>query len=97
MADAVPRPEALNGAVSPQPSTNKVAAQLTKLRDANAKYKNLLKMAKERIEQQEGELKQLRGKERCAAKLYFSGSHHSHMSFSACSRLGENQGSNGRQ
>lgn len=34
---------------------------MTKLRDANMKYKNLLKMAKERIEQQEEELKRLRG------------------------------------
>lgn len=49
------------GITSPQPP-NKVAAQLTKLRDANTKYKNLLKMAKERIEQQEDELKRLRGK-----------------------------------
>lgn len=49
------------GMSSPQPP-NKVAAQLTKLRDANTKYKNLLKMAKERIEQQEEELKRLRGK-----------------------------------
>lgn len=46
------------GVVSPPP--NKVAAQLTKMRDANLKYKNLLKMAKERIEQQEEELKRLR-------------------------------------
>ena len=48
------------GISSPQPP-NKVAAQLTKLRDANTKYKNLLKMAKERIEQQEEELRRLRG------------------------------------
>jgi hypothetical protein len=44
-------------------ATNKVAAQtaqLNKMRDANAKYKNLLKMAKERIQQQEEELEQLR-------------------------------------
>ena len=42
---------------------NKAAAQqaqMNKLRDANAKYKNLLKMAKERIQQQEEELEQLR-------------------------------------
>ena len=38
-----------------------VAAQMQKMRDANTKYKNLLKMAKERIEQQEVELKRLRG------------------------------------
>mmetsp|Transcript_7766 Transcript_7766/g.11821 ORF Transcript_7766/g.11821 Transcript_7766/m.11821 type:complete len:545 (+) Transcript_7766:141-1775(+) len=34
--------------------------QITKLRDANAKYKSLLKMAKERIQTQEDELEQLR-------------------------------------
>ena len=45
--------------------TNKAAAQaaqMNKLRDANAKYKNLLKMAKERIQQQEEELENLRSK-----------------------------------
>jgi hypothetical protein len=41
--------------------TSKVAMQVSKMRDANAKYKNLLKMAKERIQQQEEELKRLRG------------------------------------
>mmetsp|Transcript_15133 Transcript_15133/g.20613 ORF Transcript_15133/g.20613 Transcript_15133/m.20613 type:complete len:494 (-) Transcript_15133:498-1979(-) len=35
-------------------------AQLSKLRDANTKYKNLLKMAKERIQAQEEELEKLR-------------------------------------
>jgi TolA-binding protein len=40
----------------------KVAAQLQKMKEANLKYKNLLKMAKERIQQQEDELKRLRGK-----------------------------------
>jgi uncharacterized protein (DUF305 family) len=44
------------------PPANKVAAQMTKLRDANTKYVNLLKLAKERIEQQEQELKRLRGR-----------------------------------
>ncbi|CAB9523809.1 expressed unknown protein [Seminavis robusta] len=42
---------------------NKMAAQtaqLNKMRDANGKYKNLLKMAKERIQQQEEELEQLK-------------------------------------
>jgi hypothetical protein len=56
-------PESGNGTsitTSPPPA-NKVAAQLTKLRDANTRYKNLLKMAKERIEQQELELKRLKG------------------------------------
>jgi len=36
------------------------SATITKLRDANAKYKSLLKMAKERIQTQEDELEQLR-------------------------------------
>jgi hypothetical protein len=43
-------------------TASKVAVQMTRMRDANAKYKNLLKMAKERIEQQEEELKRFRGK-----------------------------------
>ena len=47
------------------PGTSKVAQQLTKMRDANAKYKNLLKLAKERITQQEEELQKLRGRLRC--------------------------------
>lgn len=52
--------DGVNGA---QPPAVKVTAQqLTKLRDANLKYKNLLKMAKQRIETQEEELKLLRGK-----------------------------------
>ncbi len=42
--------------------TSKISAQMQKMRDANTKYKNLLKMAKERIEQQENELKEMRGK-----------------------------------
>jgi uncharacterized protein (DUF305 family) len=41
---------------------SKVAVQMQKMRDANTKYKNLLKMAKERIEQQEQEIKKLKGK-----------------------------------
>jgi len=45
-------------------NTNKVTAQMQKMRDANTKYKNLLKMAKERIEQQEVELKEMRENER---------------------------------
>jgi flagellar basal body rod protein FlgB len=40
---------------------SKAAMQMQKMKDANTKYKNLLKMAKERIEQQEVELKKLRG------------------------------------
>jgi len=36
------------------------AAQMNKLRDANNKYKNLLKMAKERIQLQEEEMESLK-------------------------------------
>lgn len=42
------------------PAMAKAQAQMQKLRDANAKYKNLLKMAKERIQAQEEELEKLR-------------------------------------
>lgn len=41
-------------------NTSKVSAQLLKMKDANTKYKNLLKMAKERIEQQEIELVEMK-------------------------------------
>jgi endo-beta-N-acetylglucosaminidase D len=54
-----------NGAPSQASSSsqgNKVAVQLKKMRDANLKYKDLLKMAKDRITKQEDELKRLRGK-----------------------------------
>ena len=56
--------EGNNGIASAPPSGNvpsKAAMQMQKMMDANVKYKNLLKMAKERIEQQEEELKRLRG------------------------------------
>jgi hypothetical protein len=36
-------------------------AQLLKLREANAKYKNLLRLAKERIQEQEGLLEERQG------------------------------------
>jgi len=52
---------------------NKAAAQMAqmnKMRDANNKYKNLLKMAKERIQQQEEELEQLRRKWHTHLVLY---------------------------
>lgn len=52
-------PSAAAGATTP----SKVAVQMQKMRDANNKYKNLLKMAKERIEQQEQELKTLKGED----------------------------------
>jgi len=55
-------------AITPTSNTNKVTAQLQKMRDANAKYKNLLKMAKERIEQQEIELREMRENERKRAE-----------------------------
>jgi hypothetical protein len=42
-------------------NSSKVSAQMQKMRDANTKYKNLLIMAKERIERQEIELKEMRG------------------------------------
>ena len=48
--------------VTSPPAQGKVAAQLNKMKEANAKYKNLLKLAKERIQTQEDELKRLRGK-----------------------------------
>mmetsp|Transcript_25991 Transcript_25991/g.53876 ORF Transcript_25991/g.53876 Transcript_25991/m.53876 type:complete len:528 (+) Transcript_25991:61-1644(+) len=41
-------------------STAALSAQLNKLREANSKYKNLLKMAKERIQEQEGILEERR-------------------------------------
>mmetsp|Transcript_10038 Transcript_10038/g.20950 ORF Transcript_10038/g.20950 Transcript_10038/m.20950 type:complete len:495 (+) Transcript_10038:141-1625(+) len=49
-------------------NASKVSAQMQKMRDANNKYKNLLKMAKERIEQQEIELKEMRENERKKAE-----------------------------
>jgi len=49
-------------------NSSKVTAQMQKMRDANNKYKNLLKMAKERIEQQEIELKDMRENERKRAE-----------------------------
>ena len=56
-------PQNGSGTTTTQPTAaNKVAQQVSKMREANAKYKNLLKMAKERIQQQEEELKRLRGK-----------------------------------
>jgi hypothetical protein len=53
MADAVSPASAAGG---DQDRAGKLAAQLKKLTEANAKYKNLLKLAKERIQQQEEEL-----------------------------------------
>ena len=42
------------------PEKIRLAAQSKKLAEANAKYKNLLKLAKERIQQQEEEIQQIR-------------------------------------
>lgn len=61
--------ESANGSTS---AASKVAMQLTKLRDANVKYKNLLKLAKERIQQQEDELTRLRGKYACMDNPFLS-------------------------
>ena len=44
---------------------NRAASQMARLRDANTKYKSLLKMAKERIQTQEDELVALRGTACC--------------------------------
>mmetsp|Transcript_6023 Transcript_6023/g.10986 ORF Transcript_6023/g.10986 Transcript_6023/m.10986 type:complete len:402 (+) Transcript_6023:168-1373(+) len=46
--------------MSTPPSTSKLTIQLSKMREANAKYKSLLKMAKERIQAQEEEIESLR-------------------------------------
>jgi hypothetical protein len=59
-------PTSAGSAVS---NSSKVSAQMQKMRDANNKYKNLLKMAKERIERQEIELKEMRGE--CCKQLLF--------------------------
>jgi hypothetical protein len=44
------------------PPQSREQTQLAKLREANAKYKNLLKLAKERIQEQEGLLDERRCK-----------------------------------
>ena len=50
----------LPSASKPQSKASAQAAQMRKLREANDKYKNLLKMAKERIQQQGEEMEQLK-------------------------------------
>ena len=52
-----------SSAITTTTTTSKKAAalQLQKMREANIKYKNLLKLAKERIEQQEDELQKFHG------------------------------------
>jgi hypothetical protein len=65
-APAAPIPKIANDAADQQtlrsPPNKPASAQLTKLRDANAKYKKLLKMAKERIQRQEEEMEGLRSR-----------------------------------
>ena len=46
----------------PSTAAAKVKMQMQKMQEANFKYKNLLKLAKERIQQQDDELKRLKGK-----------------------------------
>lgn len=48
------------GRSAPQTMQSREQSQLAKLRDANAKYKNLLKLAKERIQETEGVLDERR-------------------------------------
>ena len=50
-----------------KPPMSREQSQLAKLKDANAKYKNLLKLAKERIQEQEGVLDD----RRCKFNSYF--------------------------
>jgi sulfur transfer protein SufE len=45
----------------PPTTASKVKLQMQKMQDANAKYKNLLKLAKERIHQQDDELQRAKG------------------------------------
>ena len=62
---AAPPPAAYNANPGRKPPATAAASreqkQLEKLREANAKYKNLLKLAKERIQEQEGVLDERRG------------------------------------
>jgi hypothetical protein len=46
---------------STTPASVKASVQLNKMKEANLKYKSLLKLAKERIQAQEEELESLRG------------------------------------
>jgi hypothetical protein len=49
-----------NSGNNPVVTPSKAAIQMQKMRDVNTKYKNILKMAKECIEQQEIELKEIK-------------------------------------
>src|SRR3569832_769244 len=59
MADSVSASAPAASGADPD-KVSKLAVQLKKLTEANAKYKNLLKLAKERIQQQEHELENIR-------------------------------------
>ena len=50
-----------SSAITTTTSKKAAALQMQKIREANTKYKNLLKLAKERIEQQEVELQKFHG------------------------------------
>ena len=61
MAEVPPAPPAENGTPSNDKATiARLSAQLKRLNDANAKYKNLLKLAKDRIQAQEEEVQSLK-------------------------------------
>lgn len=57
---AAPQPAAASTSAAPKATNTarkqQTQQQLVKLREANAKYKDLLKLAKERIQEQEGVL-----------------------------------------
>mmetsp|Transcript_26356 Transcript_26356/g.40585 ORF Transcript_26356/g.40585 Transcript_26356/m.40585 type:complete len:482 (+) Transcript_26356:54-1499(+) len=55
-----PAASSTSSSSTPKRAPNPQQAQLIKLRDANTKYKNLLKLAKERIQEQEGLLDERR-------------------------------------
>jgi hypothetical protein len=55
----VPTTVSNSGSISDKATIAKLSAQLKRLNDANVKYKNLLKLAKERIEKQEDDTKAL--------------------------------------
>ena len=55
----------------PPTTASREQSQLVKLREANAKYKNLLKLAKERIQEQEGVLDERRCEYFSYSVIYF--------------------------
>jgi len=60
MADAAAPAENGSAPSNDKATIAKLSAQLKRLNDANAKYKNLLKLAKDRITTQEGEVETLK-------------------------------------